>query len=108
MGQKKFFPFFDTGASYFIISRATYNYLKNKKLIGDGGIISKETIEIADGSTIEAPIVIIKEIKLDCITLYNVKTAITEEGLPLFGQSVLNKFRAYTINNNKKTVTFYK
>lgn len=107
IGRKKIYPYFDTGASYLIIPRSIYKELKKKDQITEDGIIKHETLSLADNREVKAPIVIIKEIKIGCITLHNVTAAIIDEGSSLFGQSVLTKFSAYQINNLTQTVTFF-
>ena len=66
----------------------------------DDDFIGKETYQLADGSTVPSAKFRIKALKVGNKTVENVKAAITPvQGDLLLGQSFLNRFSSWSIDN---------
>jgi len=90
---------FDSGASYISLSEDDY-----KQFVDNNIVNTKPTFKqfaLADGSIIVKKCVLIPEWKMGKIILRNVNAVIVKNGEPLlFGESVLNQFKSWKIDNN--------
>lgn len=99
---------FDTGAADTVISAKEVMYLVSKGEIKTSDIIGIENYQVASGENIVGLKIRLNDIKVGTKTIYDVEATIFKElGAPLLlGQSVLNQFGSYTVNNDEKTITF--
>lgn len=100
--------FFDTGASDVTMSLNAANKLYNLGQLSSSDIIGRQLYQVADGSLSEGVIIVLKEIKIDKITLKNVKASIVLNGdAPLLlGQTALEKLGKFSFDysNNELTI----
>jgi clan AA aspartic protease (TIGR02281 family) len=94
----------DSGASEMSINKSTYNNLVKNGFITNANMLPPQQYTLADGSVKTYKRVIIKNIKLGSLTLNNVRAYICDDSEPmLLGQSFLNKFAVWQVNNSKNT-----
>ncbi len=100
--------FFDTGASDVTISLNAANKLYNLGQLNSSDIIGRKLYQVADGSLTEGVVVILKEIKIDKITLTNVIASIVlnSDAPLLLGQTALEKLGKFSFDytNNELTI----
>lgn len=100
--------FFDTGASDVTMSLNAANKLYNLGQLSSSDIIGRQLYQVADGSLSEGVIIVLKEIKIDKITLKNVIASIVLNGdAPLLlGQTALEKLGKFSFDysNNELTI----
>ena len=79
---------------------------KNGTLTFDD-FLGKQEYQLADGSTIEAQVVMLNNVIIGDYTVNNVKVAIVKEGGDLCGIGFLKKFKNWEIQNGN-TLILYK
>jgi predicted aspartyl protease len=68
-------------------------------------IIGVERFSIADGSVIEKPVFILKQLKVGNITVTNIKASVGNmDSELLLGQSFQKKFKKIRVDNSDKTL----
>ncbi|MDA9872609.1 retroviral-like aspartic protease family protein [Saprospiraceae bacterium] len=95
---------FDTGASVLTISLKFYNSAISNGILRESDILPEVVnFEIANGDVVEGRMLNIRSFKLGELELSNVLATIIESQSVdmLLGQTVLQKFGSYTIDNNK-------
>ena len=99
----------DTGASDVLISKEYEKELINNGVLKKENYITDGLYKIADGSVIRCRRLLIPKLKIGGYTLLNVKTSVVNSGnTMLLGQSVLDRFESWKINNKLKTLELNK
>lgn len=96
---------YDSGASYVLLPEDVFRVLLRTKTVKKNDIIGYEKFSIADGSIIENPVFILKELQIGNIKVYNIKASVgnTDSDL-LLGQSFQKKFKKIHVDNYNKTL----
>ena len=94
---------FDTGAADVSLSSVEANFLYKRGLITDNDFLGKQNYITASGEIVENTQVILREIEIDGLMLYDVEASISDEmSAPLLlGQSAIQKLGTIQINGNK-------
>lgn len=98
---------FDSGASDVSISPDVALTLMKTGTVTKSDFIGTQRYQFADGTTAESKVFIIKELQIGNKKVTNVRASISNsvEAPMLLGQSVLQKFGKFTIDNNVHTIT---
>lgn len=105
--SKKFI--LDTGASDVLISKEYERQLIQKGYLKKEHYITDGLYRIADGSIIKSRRLLIPELEIGGFVLTNVRASVVNSGnTMLLGQSVLDKFSSWNINNLTKTLELKK
>ena len=98
---------FDSGASDISISPDVALTLMRTGTIKQTDFVGSQTYQFADGSTATSKVFNLHQIKIGNKVLTNVRASISEsiEAPMLLGQSVLQRFGKFTIDNNNHTLT---
>lgn len=92
----------DSGAADVTIPADVVLTLMRSKTISQEDFLSAETYVLADGSKVPSPRFMIKSLRVGGKTLENVTASIVSENAQiLLGQSFLNRFRSWSIDNDK-------
>ena len=93
---------FDTGASDVTISSVEADFMLKNKYLSPKDIKGKQTYQVADGHLTEGTIITLKEIKVGDAVLRNVNASVVKsQNAPiLLGQSAMEKFGSFTIDND--------
>lgn len=94
---------FDTGASNVSLSMSIAKYLIDNNFIKKEDIIGKGRALIADGSSVETYRLILRDIEIDGLHLYNVEAMISssQDAPLLLGQSAIQKLGKISIEGNR-------
>lgn len=96
---------YDSGASYVLLPEDVFRVLLRTNTVKKEDIIGVEKFSIADGTIIEKPVFILKELKIGTITVNNVKASVGNmDSALLLGQSFQKKFKKIHIDNTEKTL----
>ncbi len=97
---------FDSGASIVLIPEDVFRVLLRMKTIKKEDMLGVQKFTIADGSTMEKPIFLIKSLKIGNIEVNNIKASVGELNSDLLlGQSFQKKFKVLKIDNrNNKLI----
>lgn len=97
---------FDSGASDVSISSDVALTLIKTGTLNESDFIGSQKYRFADGSTATSKTFIIRELKIGNKTLKNVKASISNsiDSPMLLGQSVLERFGTFTIDNKNHTI----
>lgn len=99
-GVKKYF-ILDSGASNISISKKTERELINKNIIKKKDYLEPALYRLADGSIIKCRRLVLSSIKIGDYTIKNIIASVGVSNAPLLlGQSFLNKFKKWSINNS--------
>ncbi len=98
---------FDSGAADVSISPDVAMTLVKTGTVTSADFVGTQKYIFADGSTATSKVFIIKNLKVGNKTVYNVRASISSsiDAPMLLGQSVLQKFGKFTIDNNAHTLT---
>ena len=93
---------FDTGASDVTISKVEADFMLKNKYLSKDDIKGKRYYQIADGGISEGTVITLKEVKIGDAVLRNVDASVvkSQRASLLLGQSVLEKFGTFTVDNN--------
>ena len=93
---------FDTGASDVTISKVEADFMLKNKYLSKDDIKGKRYYQIADGGISEGTVITLKEVKIGDAVLGNVDASVvkSQRASLLLGQSVLEKFGTFTVDNN--------
>ena len=93
----------DSGASDVAITDSLFQRLKEAGQISESDFTGTETHQQADGSTFTAKIFVIRSLQVGSKVLTNVKASLAPgPGIPLLGQSFLQRFTSWSIDNNRR------
>ena len=101
---------FDTGASDISLSMSIAEYLLDNDYIKKDDIIGKGQAVIADGSSINTYNLILRDVEIDGLHLYNVEASISaSQNAPLLlGQSAIQKLGRISIEGNRLIINSVK
>lgn len=93
---------FDTGASWVSLSSSAANYLLKNGFLTHKDLLSLSKASIADGSTVNALSVILRDVTIGSVHIKNVQASISEsqEAPLLFGMSAIQSLGTITIDGN--------
>jgi hypothetical protein len=92
----------DSGASDVSVPADVVLTLVRMGTLTKDDFIGKQTYELADGSTAPSDVFRIRSLKIGDFTLENVVASVGDvHGHPLLGQSFLNRFRSWSIDNGE-------
>lgn len=98
---------FDTGASDVSLSKVEADFMFKNNYISKDDIKGKKYYQTADGGISEGTVVTLKEVRIGDAVLHNVDASVTksQKAPLLLGQSVLEKFGTFTVDNiNSKLI----
>lgn len=98
---------FDTGASDVTISSVEANFMFKNNYLSKDDIKGKNYYQIANGDLVEGTVITLKEVKVGDAVLKNVDASVvkSQKAPLLLGESVLQKFGTYTVDNiNSKLI----
>ena len=76
--------------------------------IADKDFIGEQQYQLADGSAVPSPIFIIRSLKVGDKVVKNVRTSvISVKGNLLLGQSFLNRFNSWLVDNRQRLLFLY-
>lgn len=92
---------FDTGASDVTISKVEADFMLKNRYLSKEDIKGKKYYQIADGGVSEGTVVTLKEVRIGDAVLRNVDASVvkSQKAPLLLGQSVLEKFGTFTVDN---------
>jgi clan AA aspartic protease (TIGR02281 family) len=91
----------DSGASVVSVPADVFRTLVRTGSIKETDITGKQTYVLADGSKLEAPTFIIRSLKVGDTFVQNVRGSVASpEGTLLLGQSFLERFKSWSIDNS--------
>lgn len=98
---------FDTGASDVSISKIEADFMLKNNYLSKNDIKGKQYYQTADGGISEGTVITLKEVKIGEALLRNIEASVSKSQTAplLLGQSVLEKFGTYTVDNiNSKLI----
>ena len=98
---------FDTGASDVTISKVEADFMLKNNYLSKDDIKGKKFYQTADGGITEGTIITLKEVKIGDAVLHNVDASVvkSQKAPLLLGESVLQKFGTFTVDNiNSKLI----
>ena len=95
----------DSGASDVTVPTDVVSTLKRTGTIADADLLDKQTYRLADGSTAPSQRFVIRSLKIGDKILENVVGSISPSaGDMLLGQSFLNRFKSWSIDNQRQVL----
>jgi predicted aspartyl protease len=92
----------DSGAAHVSVPADVFSTLRRASTINDSDIIGEQTYVLADGSKSKSFTFAIRSLKVGCIVIENVTGgAAPMQGSLLLGQSFLERFKSWSIDNTK-------
>lgn len=92
----------DSGASDVSVPADVYLTLIRTRTIADADITGEQTYMLADGSTHKATTFVIRSLKVGDTTIENVAASVASfQGSLLLGQSFLERFKSWSIDNTR-------
>ena len=98
---------FDTGASDVTISKVEADFMLKNNYLSKDDIKGKKYYQVADGGISEGTVVTLKEVRIGDAVLHNVDASVvkSQKAPLLLGESVLQKFGTFTVDNiNSKLI----
>lgn len=98
---------FDTGASDVTISKVEADFMLKNNYLSKDDIKGKKYYQVADGGISEGTVITLKEVKIGDAVLHNVDASVvkSQKAPLLLGESVLQKFGTFTVDNiNSKLI----
>ena len=98
---------FDTGASDVTISKVEADFMLKNNYLSKDDIKGKKFYQTADGGITEGTVITLKEVKIGDAVLHNVDASVvkSQKAPLLLGESVLQKFGTFTVDNiNSKLI----
>lgn len=98
---------FDTGASDVTISKVEADFMFKNNYLAKEDIKGKKYYQTADGGLTEGTVITLKEVKIGDAVLHNVDASVvkSQKAPLLLGESVLQKFGTFTVDNiNNKLI----
>ena len=101
---------FDTGASDVTISKVEADFMLKNDYLSKDDIKGKKYYQVADGGISEGTVITLKEVKIGDAVLHNVDASVvkSQKAPLLLGESVLQKFGTFTVDNiNSKLIIMH-
>lgn len=98
---------FDTGASDVSISKVEADFMLKNNYLSKSDIKGKQYYQTADGGISEGTVITLKEVRIGEAVLHNVDASVvkSQKAPLLLGESVLQKFGTFTVDNiNSKLI----
>ena len=98
---------FDTGASDVSISKVEADFMLKNNYLSKNDIKGKQYYQTADGGISEGTVITLKEVRIGDAVLHNVNASVVknQKAPLLLGESVLQKFGTFTVDNiNSKLI----
>lgn len=98
---------FDTGASDVTISKVEADFMFKNSYLSKDDIKGKQYYQIADGGISEGTVITLKEVRIGDAVLHNVNASVvkSQKAPLLLGESVLQRFGTFTVDNiNSKLI----
>ena len=98
---------FDTGASDVTISKVEADFMLKNDYLSKDDIKGKKYYQVADGGISEGTVITLKEVRIGDAVLHNVDASVvkSQKAPLLLGESVLQKFGIFTVDNiNSKLI----
>lgn len=98
---------FDTGASDVTISKVEADFMLKNSYLSKDDIKGKQYYQIADGGISEGTEITLKEVRIGDVVLHNVNASVvkSQKAPLLLGESVLQRFGTFTVDNiNSKLI----
>ena len=98
---------FDTGASDVSISKVEADFMLKNNYLSMSDIKGKQYYQTADGGISEGTVITLKEVRIGDAVLHNVDASVvkSQKAPLLLGESVLQKFGTFTVDNiNSKLI----
>ena len=98
---------FDTGASDVCISKVEADFMLKNNYLSMSDIKGKQYYQTADGGISEGTVITLKEVRIGDAVLHNVDASVvkSQKAPLLLGESVLQKFGTFTVDNiNSKLI----
>ena len=98
---------FDTGASDVTISKVEADFMLKNDYLSGSDVKGKRYYQVADGGLSEGTVVTLKEVRIGDAVLHNVDASVvrSQKAPLLLGESVLQKFGTFTVDNvNSKLI----
>ena len=98
---------FDTGASDVSISKVEADFMLKNNYLSKDDIKGKQYYQTADGGISEGTVITLKEVRIGDAVLHNVDASVvkSQKAPLLLGESVLQKFGTFTVDNiNSKLI----
>ena len=98
---------FDTGASDVSISKVEADFMLKNNYLSMSDIKGKQYYQTADGGISEGTVITVKEVRIGDAVLHNVDASVvkSQKAPLLLGESVLQKFGTFTVDNiNSKLI----
>lgn len=98
---------FDTGASDVSISKVEADFMLKNNYLSKNDIKGRQYYQTADGGISEGTVITLKDVKIGEAMLHNIEASVSKSQTAplLLGQSVLEKFGTYTVDNiNSKLI----
>ena len=98
---------FDTGASDVSISKVEADFMLKNNYLSKNDIKGKQYYQTADGGISEGTVITLKEVRIGDAVLHNVDASVvkSQKAPLLLGESVLQKFGTFTVDNiNSKLI----
>ena len=98
---------FDTGASDVSISKVEADFMLKNNYLSISDIKGKQYYQTADGGISEGTVITLKEVRIGDAVLHNVDASVvkSQKAPLLLGESVLQKFGTFTVDNiNSKLI----
>ncbi len=98
---------FDTGASNVSISKVEADFMLKNNYLSKSDIKGKQYHQTADGGISEGTVITLKEVRIGDAVLHNVNASVvrSQKAPLLLGESVLQKFGTFTVDNiNSKLI----
>ena len=98
---------FDTGASDVSISKVEADFMLKNNYLSKDDIKGKQYYQTADGGISEGTVITLKEVRIGDAVLHNVNASVVknQKAPLLLGESVLQRFGTFTVDNiNSKLI----
>lgn len=98
---------FDTGASDVSISKVEADFMLKNNYLSKNDVKGKQYYQTADGGISEGTVITLKEVRIGDAVLHNVDASVvkSQKAPLLLGESVLQKFGTFTVDNiNSKLI----
>jgi hypothetical protein len=95
----------DSGAAYVSIPDNIIQALRTAGKLSDADFVGEASGKLADGSVIKSKVLVLRQLVVGNRVLENIRAiAAPAKGLPLLGQSFLQRFNSWSIDNDRKVL----
>jgi hypothetical protein len=93
----------DSGAAFVSIPENIIQALRTAGKLGDADFVGEAAAKLADGSVIKSKVFLLRQLVVGNRVLENIRAiAAPAKGVPLLGQSFLQRFNTWSIDNDRK------